>query len=231
MAEKKKRKPLRDINKDGKKNFADTWLGDAIGADGKIGVQGPGLKKSLKGARRGEEPKKETKAKPKAATGSRSEAPRPPVRPRARPERGTSGMLPSAATEKAQRTLDRIETAATPTQKEETSSKSLLRAPERRRSPREETASARAKVIQRSAEEKAKPNKNKFIQEFSRTPAGIKLIQSGVTGQALRDKAMEAYNKKYGMAKGGMSKYRKGGMVDYKSTGLFYDSKSPRGYR
>ena len=49
-------KPLKDINKDGKVNFGDTWLGDALGFDGKMGIQKgrPGLRDSLKGARRGE---------------------------------------------------------------------------------------------------------------------------------------------------------------------------------
>lgn len=37
---------------DGKVSFADTWLGDLLGADGKIGVQGEGLQASLGGARR-----------------------------------------------------------------------------------------------------------------------------------------------------------------------------------
>jgi len=37
---------------DGKVSFADTWLGDLLGADGKIGVQGKGLVDSLGGARR-----------------------------------------------------------------------------------------------------------------------------------------------------------------------------------
>jgi hypothetical protein len=37
---------------DGKVSFADTWLGDLLGADGKIGVQGDGLVASLGGARR-----------------------------------------------------------------------------------------------------------------------------------------------------------------------------------
>jgi hypothetical protein len=33
-------------------DFGDTWLGDALGFDGKVGVQGPGLKESREGARR-----------------------------------------------------------------------------------------------------------------------------------------------------------------------------------
>ena len=72
MAEKKKNKKLRDINKDGKVNFGDTWLGDALGFDGKVGIQKgrPGLKESLKGARRGSASKSEDKPKdtPKRST-------------------------------------------------------------------------------------------------------------------------------------------------------------------
>ena len=45
---------LKDINEDGKRGFGDTWLGDLLGADGKVGVQGPGLRESRRGARRGE---------------------------------------------------------------------------------------------------------------------------------------------------------------------------------
>ena len=68
MAEKKKKsiysRKLKDVNKDGKKNFGDTWLGDMLGADGKAGIQKgrPGLKASLKGARR-EDGKADTTAK------------------------------------------------------------------------------------------------------------------------------------------------------------------------
>jgi hypothetical protein len=57
-------KPLKDINKDGNKNFKDTFLGDLIGADGKIGINkgNPGLKASLKGERR-EKPAAKTTTK------------------------------------------------------------------------------------------------------------------------------------------------------------------------
>src|SRR6056300_1157371 len=71
MAEKKKglySRKLKDVNKDGKKNFGDTWLGDLLGADGKAGVQGPGMKKSLKGARR-EDDKADTTAKKAKSSG------------------------------------------------------------------------------------------------------------------------------------------------------------------
>lgn len=43
---------LQDISGDGKVSFADTWLGDLLGFDGKAGVQGAGLKDSFAGKRR-----------------------------------------------------------------------------------------------------------------------------------------------------------------------------------
>ena len=43
---------LSDTSGDGKVSFADTWLGDLLGADGKIGVQGASLSESRAGARR-----------------------------------------------------------------------------------------------------------------------------------------------------------------------------------
>lgn len=79
------RKKLKDINKDGKRNFGDTWLGDLIGADGEPGVQGPGVKDSIKGARRGEEkPKPKTKPKAKSKAKPSSSAPKASTRPKVR---------------------------------------------------------------------------------------------------------------------------------------------------
>lgn len=43
---------LDDTSGDGRVSFADTWLGDLLGADGKAGVQGPSLSESRAGARR-----------------------------------------------------------------------------------------------------------------------------------------------------------------------------------
>ena len=53
------KKKLRDINKDGKVNFKDTWLGEKLTTKGKI--KGPNLKESMAGARRGEAPKAKEK--------------------------------------------------------------------------------------------------------------------------------------------------------------------------
>jgi len=78
MAEKKKKSPpkfggkraLKDTSGDGKITFADTFLGDLLGLDGKVGTKGKaGLLKSLGGARRmkdGVETSKRPKARPKA---------------------------------------------------------------------------------------------------------------------------------------------------------------------
>ena len=77
MAEKKKKSPpkfggkraLKDTSGDGKITFADTFLGDLLGLDGKVGTKGKaGLLKSLRGARRmkdGVETSKRPKARPK----------------------------------------------------------------------------------------------------------------------------------------------------------------------
>ena len=65
------RKRLKDVDKSGKRDFGDTFLGDLLGMDkgNKLGVQGAGLIRSLKGVRR--EPSKPTKAKsPIKRTGS-----------------------------------------------------------------------------------------------------------------------------------------------------------------
>ena len=61
------RKRLKDVDKSGKRDFGDTFLGDLLGMDkgNKLGVQGAGLIKSLKGVRR-EEPKKDKPKKYKS---------------------------------------------------------------------------------------------------------------------------------------------------------------------
>jgi hypothetical protein len=46
------REDLRDVSGNDSVGFEDTWLGDLLGADGKVGTQGPGLRRSWFGARR-----------------------------------------------------------------------------------------------------------------------------------------------------------------------------------
>jgi hypothetical protein len=43
---------LQDVNNDNQVSFADTFLGDLLGMDGQGGVQGPGMRDSMSGARR-----------------------------------------------------------------------------------------------------------------------------------------------------------------------------------
>lgn len=223
MAEKKKRKsiydkPLKDINKDGKVNFGDTWLGDALGFDGKVGIQKgrPGLKESLKGARRrsGETPKKEDKPSSRSrsrpstsrkkvdveevarrgiekAEGSRPKSRPGSVRPKARPDRTPKGVPAPSKVEVTP--LDKAkDTAPTSTKKPKITFaewKKLTREERRDRGLPETTFQWQ--------------NQGKF---------GIPEVKPG-------------------MAKGGMARFDKTGKRDYKGKGMFYDSKSPRGYK
>lgn len=91
MATKPKKKSiysreLKDITGDGKRNFADTYLGDLIGLDGKIGIKKgrPGLRASLKGARR-EDPDTKKPTTKKTTTKKTTKKTIPKVRPKARP--------------------------------------------------------------------------------------------------------------------------------------------------
>lgn len=72
-----------------KLKFKDTFLGDLIGADGKIGVQGKGLGASLRGERRNADPAP-APAKAKVSTNAKSKlAPSTSARPKPRPESNT----------------------------------------------------------------------------------------------------------------------------------------------
>jgi hypothetical protein len=70
-------KKLKDVNKDGKVNFKDTWLGERLSTKGKL--KGPNLAESLKGARRvSDKPATESKPASKAAS---KPVPKPKPRP------------------------------------------------------------------------------------------------------------------------------------------------------
>jgi len=223
-------KPLKDINKDGKVNFGDTWLGDALGFDGKIGVQKgrPGLKASLKGARRGEEKKPEGK---------------PPTRPRARTvkmegsEVGDKSKGPGATRRSTgpsvQTTTQQPKPPSTTTgpavaRIEETSPNSQT--PNK---PPMTTADARAKVIKDKAAARANTPTEAEIQAWIKKQ-GASFHRANKTQQAKRAAAIKALTKT-GMAAGGMTsnmgRYSRTGNTNYKDKGMFYDSKSPRGYK
>lgn len=75
-------KKLKDVNKDGKVNFKDTWLGERLSTKGKL--KGPNLAESLKGARRVSD-KSSTEGKPASKPASKSAAPTTSIRPKSKP--------------------------------------------------------------------------------------------------------------------------------------------------
>lgn len=75
-------KKLKDVNKDGKVNFKDTWLGERLSTKGKL--KGPNLAESLKGARRGSDTPA-TESKPTSKAASKSAAPTTSIRPKSKP--------------------------------------------------------------------------------------------------------------------------------------------------
>jgi len=95
MAEKKKKDPkfggkrsLKDMSGNKSIGFEDTYLGDLLGFDGKMGTKGkPGLLASLKGARR---------KKPGTATTTKKKGPpKTSLKPVLRPKRVERGQGPS----------------------------------------------------------------------------------------------------------------------------------------
>ena len=89
---------LKDINNDGKRNFGDTYVGDLLGIDGKLGIQKgrPGLIASMKGARR-----EEDKPDKKTTTKKKSTAVKVSLRPKARPKPKPKPKNPRSAVDVA----------------------------------------------------------------------------------------------------------------------------------
>jgi hypothetical protein len=103
-------KKLKDVNKDGKVNFKDTWLGERLSTKGKL--KGPNLAESLKGARRevpgeGKKPTTSTKSTTKTETRGttkesvgRTSMPVPKAKPEPRESVGRTSMkVPKAKPE------------------------------------------------------------------------------------------------------------------------------------
>ena len=98
-------KKLKDINKDGKVTFADTWLGEKL--SGKK-MKGPNLKESMAGARRTSDATPKATAKAKKAEVSSlapSTSPKPKPRPEAKPTIKVT-KIPKTAQQKASETVD-----------------------------------------------------------------------------------------------------------------------------
>lgn len=94
-------KKLKDVNKDGKVNFKDTWLGERLSTKGKL--KGPNLAESLKGARRGSDTSA-TESKPASRAASKSAAPTTSIRPKSKP--ADSGSRVGAKDRKVQTTAE-----------------------------------------------------------------------------------------------------------------------------
>jgi len=253
MAKKRKSiydKPLKDINKDGKVNFGDTWLGDALGFDGKVGIQKgrPGLKASLKGARRGEtETKKEDKPKrsrsrPKMEGSEVGDKSKGPGATRRRPkmegsEVGDKSKGPGATRRSTgssvQTTTQQPKPSTTTTGSAVTRIEETSPSRQTPNKPPMSTADARAKVFKDKAAARANAPTETQIQAWLRKQ-GASFHRVNKTKQAKRAAAIKALTRT-GMAAGGMTsnmgRYSKTGNTNYKDKGMFYDSKSPRGYK
>lgn len=220
MVEKKKKRksiydrPLKDINKDGKVNFGDTWLGDALGFDGKVGIQKgrPGLKESLKGARRGnDKPKKE---------------PKPSASPRGRPSTSRKKVdveeVARRGIEKAEGSRPRARPGSVRPQARPDRTPKGVPAP----SKVEVTPLDKAKVPTTTKEPKITFTEWKKLTRKERRDRGLP-----ETTLQWQNQGKFGIPKVTGMAKGGMARFDKTGKRDYKGKGMFYDSKSPRGYK
>ena len=95
------KKVLKDINKDGKVNFKDTWLGERLSTKGKL--KGPNLAESLKGARRGSDTSA-TESKPASKAASKGVTPTTSIRPKSRS--ADSGSRVGAKDRKVQTTAE-----------------------------------------------------------------------------------------------------------------------------
>ena len=83
----------------GQGDFGDTWLGDLLGFDGEAGVQGPGLRDSIGGARRYQGTGTESSSTTDT-TSSRDSSPRPVLRPNDDDDGSpTLGSTPSGASQ------------------------------------------------------------------------------------------------------------------------------------
>ena len=256
MAKKKKSiysRRLKDVNKDGKRNFGDTFLGDLLGADGKVGIgKGrPGLIDSLKGARREKPITKKPKAKPKkksplsdrhsGAGGSKSKNitdrrfDPPNVQPKrksdiktVKPKKDTTSGTPSFRTrKKSVSTADLNETAniaskaidndtGVMTQKEKLEVKLANL----------ENKAAKAELGGGKVPQNIKVEIRNIERSLAKlTPSYVDDIKVAVS--PVTDKIKSVLSKERLFPK--RSGNSKGGMIDYRKTGMFYGGMTKRG--
>lgn len=224
MAKKKKSiysRRLKDINKDGKRNFGDTFLGDLLGADGKVGIgKGrPGLIDSLKGARREKPITKKPKAKPKkksplsdrhsGAGGSKSKniTDRRFDPPNVQPKRKSDIKTVKPKTDR---------TSGTPSFRNRSKGVKKSDAPF---ADRVKDDKASDKVIPKdqrdSIDQQSSRNKQIYVSPYVKAITDFFKVDSVVKNPKGRNKARTGNSK--------------GGMIDYRKTGMFYGGMTKRG--
>ena len=224
MAKKKKSiysRRLKDINKDGKRNFGDTFLGDLLGADGKIGIgKGrPGLIESLKGARR----EKPITKKPKAKPNRKKKDAKPNVRVGIKTS--TSVITPETKTNRKfdppnvqpKRKNKKDRTSGTPSFRDRSKNAEAIR------KLKVEARVKGEKVGDKSVPEYNKDNKDQqssrnqqiYVSPYVKAISDFFKVDSVVKNPKGRNKARTGNSK--------------GGMIDYRKTGMFYGGMTKRG--
>ena len=231
MAKKKKSiysRRLKDINKDGKRNFGDTFLGDLLGADGKVGIgKGrPGLVESLKGARR----EKPITKKPKAKPNRKKKDAKPNVRvgiktsttvvtPETKTDRGfkPSNVQPERKNTKTKKKVDR--TSGTPSFRKREKTVDKVEVPYGNRIGSGRGSRSGVQIPKDQNDDKSQQSSRN--QDTYYVSPAVKFLKDIFVGP---DKVESSVKKKTGPS--GLSK---GGMIDYRKTGMFYGGMTKRG--
>ena len=225
MAKKKKSiysRRLKDINKDGKRNFGDTFLGDLLGADGKVGIgKGrPGLIDSLKGARREKPITKKPKAKPKkksplsdrhsGAGGSKSKniTDRRFDPPNVQPKRKSDIKTVKPKTDR---------TSGTPSFRDRSKNAEAIRKLKVEARVKGENVSDKAvpKDKKDNKDQQSSRNQQIYVSPYVKAISDFFKVDSVVKNPKGRNKARTGNSK--------------GGMIDYRKTGMFYGGMTKRG--
>ena len=233
MAKKKKSiysRRLKDVNKDGKRNFGDTFLGDLLGADGKVGIgKGrPGLLDSLKGERR----EKPINKKPKAKPNRKKKDAKPNVRVGIKtstsvvtPETKTNRRFdPSNVQPERKKTTSKPDrTSGTPSFRDRSKDVKKSDVPFADRVKDDKASNKAVPKDQSSEVKKDQSDRNsqvyvspavKFLKEIFIKPEKVDSVIKNPKG---RNKTR---------TRSGNSK---GGMIDYRKTGMFYGGMTKRG--
>tara|TARA_R100000234_G_C4993201_1_gene176558 strand:+ start:571 stop:1254 length:684 start_codon:yes stop_codon:yes gene_type:complete len=213
---------LKDINKDGKRNFGDTFLGDLLGADGKVGIgKGrPGLIDSLKGARREKPITKKPKAKPKkksplsdrhsGAGGSKSKniTDRRFDPPNVQPKRKSDIKTVKPKTDR---------TSGTPSFRDRSKNAEAIRKLKVEARVKGENVSDKAvpKDKKDNNDQQSSRNQQIYVSPYVKAISDFFKVDSVVKNPKGRNKARTGNSK--------------GGMIDYRKTGMFYGGMTKRG--